>query len=245
MPRHLPHAFLPNYQAVLNNDSESVLVKGLRRFATHIRREHGLLRPTSSTSSRRRRLNPNSPNIDRQGATDPNGTKASDPVGRVGATDELEADSDLDDAGTDQEEEDGMEVVEEEEEEEAEAVGEGMETGGSGRTSSGNRDDPSDGDKEADMDEGLGARYATALLTAAEAGEAPGLLGEYLRGSPQVNDLLALWDLEARKVSGGLRLGKGWLVVGRRSLPAVCVLSSCGKAYQHLVSGICCGYQIK
>ena len=89
---------------------------------------------------------------------------------------------------------------------EEEALGE--DTEGDGRTSGFSGGDDGDGDKKAEMDEELGASYATALLAAAESGEAPGLLGEYLRGSPQVNDLLALWDLDARKVSGGIRFGR-------------------------------------
>lgn len=51
------------------------------------------------------------------------------------------------------------------------------------------------------------AGYREALLEAADKGEAPGLLGEYLRGSPQLNDLLRLWDLDERKV--------GWLAAYR------------------------------
>lgn len=43
--------------------------------------------------------------------------------------------------------------------------------------------------------------HSEALLQAAEKGEAAGLLGEYLRGSPQLNDLLRLWDLDERKVT--------------------------------------------
>lgn len=73
---------------------------------------------------------------------------------------------------------------------------------------SGKGEKPSDGHREA-------------LLEAAEKGEAPGLLGEYLRGSPQLNDLLRLWDLDERKVGLMLSLSVGpsvrwqqWLVVG-------------------------------
>lgn len=48
-------------------------------------------------------------------------------------------------------------------------------------------------------------RYKAALISAAAGGTAPGLLGEYLRGSPQLSDLLAVWDLAARKVTSRLR----------------------------------------
>lgn len=43
-------------------------------------------------------------------------------------------------------------------------------------------------------------RYKAILVAAAGDGVAPGLLGEYLRGSPQLSDLLAVWDLDVRKV---------------------------------------------
>ena len=94
---------------MLNSDSESVLVKGLRRFASLIRREHGLLPPTPATSSGRCRLNPNGANAHQEAAAHPHGKKAGGLVGQAGGTDEMEVDSDIDEAGTDIEEEDGME----------------------------------------------------------------------------------------------------------------------------------------
>ena len=77
-------------QAVLNSDSESVLVKGLRRFASLIRREHGLLPPTPATSSGRCRLNPNGANAHQEAAAHPHGKKAGGLVGQAGGTDEME-----------------------------------------------------------------------------------------------------------------------------------------------------------
>lgn len=47
-------------------------------------------------------------------------------------------------------------------------------------------------------------KHKGALLAAAAASVAPGLLGEYLRGSPKLNDLLAVWDLDIRKVRASL-----------------------------------------
>ena len=69
-------------------------------------------------------------------------------------------------------------------------------TGGSSSSGSGGEEEEGEG-------EGGGSEHGghkEALLEAAEKGEAAGLLGDYLRGSPQLNDLLRLWDLDERKV---------------------------------------------
>lgn len=69
-------------------------------------------------------------------------------------------------------------------------------TGGSSTSGSGGEEEEGEG-------EGGGSEHGghkEALLEAAEKGEAAGLLGDYLRGSPQLNDLLRLWDLDERKV---------------------------------------------
>lgn len=78
----------------------------------------------------------------------------------------------------------------------SESSGRGSGSGnGSGTGSEGEEEEEKGGKGEKPAD-----GYREALLEAAEKGEAPGLLGEYLRGSPQLNDLLRLWDLEERKV---------------------------------------------
>ena len=180
----------PTPQAVLNSDSESVLIKGLRRFASHIRREHGILPATPATTNRgRRRLDPNGVNDREDAAAGVSGkTTRGDPIGQAGETEEMEVDSDLDEAGTDKEEADDGEDEAVRERGSMEEV-----QGGTGSSSGSGHND----------NEGQGVMCDAALLAATETGEAPGQLGEYLRGSPQVNDLLALWDLDARKVGGG------------------------------------------
>lgn len=136
-------------KVVLNSDSEGVLLKGLRRFARQIRREHGLI-----------------PEKEQRG-------------GRVDGRPPPPKDEELDEGGTAMEV-DSSDGSKSESDIEA-AKWEGRRGGEGGGTS--------------DCD-----RHREALLEAAGKGEAPGLLGEYLRGSPQLNDLLHLWDMDQRKV---------------------------------------------
>lgn len=154
---------------VLNSDSESVLVKGLRRFASQIRRDHGLLHEAVDTRPPH-------------------------------TSDEESSDGD-DSGGTDEEDNEGtrtpieLEGDEGEEEEEKGRVGEGLLAERrplEGRSIDG-------GTERSPLVEEGGKRTA-ALAGALDTGEAAGLLGEYLRGSPQLHDLFSLWDLDVRKV---------------------------------------------
>ncbi|CAM9733252.1 unnamed protein product [Scytosiphon promiscuus] len=136
---------LDDFAVVLNSDSESVLLKGLRRFARQIRLEHGLI---AERDAKHRSENDGPPHEEAGDA-------------------------------------------------EAEAAT-AMEVDSSDGDSRSSGSDAEEGDAEgASGDDG----YAAALAEAAGKGEPPGLLGEYLRGSPQLNDLLRLWDLDERKSS--------------------------------------------
>lgn len=159
-------------QVVLNSDSESVLVKGLRRFACQIRRDHGLLHHEE---------------VD----TRP-------PPPSLSSSDEESSDGD-DSGGTDEEDNEGtrtpMELegdeggeggLEEKERREAGVLGKRLPL--EGRSADGG------------TEKGLLVEKSGRCTAALDAGEAAGLLGEYLRGSPQLHDLFSLWDLDVRKV---------------------------------------------
>lgn len=140
---------------VLNSDSESVLLKGLRRFARQIRLEHGLIAEKDAQQRR---------------AEDGDGLPHEEEAehAEAGKTTAMEEDNSDDISRSSGSEDEGQEG-------ETANVGHAEGIGG---------------------DDG----YAEALAEAAGKGEPPGLLGEYLRGSPQLNDLLRLWDLDERKV---------------------------------------------
>lgn len=159
-------------QVVLNSDSESVLVKGLRRFACQIRRDHGLLHHEE---------------VD----TRP-------PPPSLSSSDEESSDGD-DSGGTDEEDNEGtrtpMELegdeggeggLEKKEEREAGVLGKRLPL--EGRSADGG------------TEKGLLVEMSSRCTAALDTGEAAGLLGEYLRGSPQLHDLFSLWDLDVRKV---------------------------------------------
>lgn len=177
----------PYYQAVLNSDSEHVLSKGLRHFASQIRREHGL----RSTDDGRNKAPSSSPS---QSTSDDKNTKRD--VDNDDASDGVSDSCSVSSDGNRVENamEIGRNEMEQEEEEEEEGAKKEWRTQGS-------ESSPPQQERVSINSEAMALRYRKALVVARAVGEAPGLLGEYLRGSPQLNDLLAVWDLEIRKSS--------------------------------------------
>lgn len=158
---------------MLNSDSESVLLKGLRTFARQIRLEHGLVAEDDRRERAAERAAALKEEVEAEMGT---AMKVDNDSGSSGSS--------SDGAGSSS----GSDGEEEEAEEGEEEGGAGEEKAARRGGSRGGRGSGRDGHREA------------LLLKAAEKGEAPGLLGEYLRGSPQLNDLLRLWDLDERKV---------------------------------------------
>ncbi len=168
-------------KVVLNSDDEAVLLEGLTSFAIQIRREHGL----SSTHEK-----------EDEGGQGRTGEAARREAGAAATTVEAEmaAAMDVDDG----------------------AAGGGGDSDVAPKSSSGaadSEDDEGGAESEAEGHGGDGGggtggagvgldggRGDALLEAAATKGEAAGLLGEYLRGSPQLNDLLRLWDMDERKV---------------------------------------------
>lgn len=211
-------------QVVLNSDSESVLLKGLHRFASQIRREHGLLLTPLPTSSPETGVegHPKNGKYQQHAGSLRHPTGSRNDYGE-GNDDDNGGDDNLQ-AGENGGGVDGARMdVEEEAETDKEEETDGVELGERGRDNTGCADARGrqqkenlleintmvQGDGDADgrgsdgrdsPEDGREGGDRKALVAAAERGEAPGLLGEYLRGSPQLNDLLSLWDLDMRKV---------------------------------------------
>ena len=180
-------------------------MKGLRRFASQIRRDHGLepqqvLPPLKAVESSQQSSVP-TPDGRRKkqkgddqlpaDAPDVDAGSCSDGGDSVGTDEEdlLEEDATSRGAGA-------MEEKSEEEEEGGLAIErpfkEGQDEGNDIPRGAGGAALREDGERE--------RKRKAAFLRAVEAGKAAGLLGEYLRGSPQLHDLLSLWDLDVRKV---------------------------------------------
>lgn len=204
---------------MLNSDSESVLLKGLRQFALQIRREHGLILPPRPASARQgSHIGAQSGEYggDRTGNGGGVGlgagagarARASARARADATTDEMDVGKDFEEeeeGGTDEEEGDGMDTA-------ADGSGE-LETAdtchqGDGKGPEAAVINAGGGGRGQEDGEGQAAARLVessraALDAAVEAGEPAGLLGDYLRGSPQLSDLFAVWELDVRKVGSG------------------------------------------
>lgn len=216
-------------KAVLNTDSDTVLLQGLRRFTSQIRREHGLIVSAVPDQRGGPRLKKAAYAVKPASAAGVDSGARTDEVEHV--LDEMDVvDGDFEGkvdkaSGTDKEEQEGEQEIiadsmvtdQHHERGHGDDRSDDNETNGySERNSSGNLFKKTISSTTEGERVGEGGRAAVTLagvdpvhlksvretlVAAAEAGGAAGLLGEYLRGSPQLSDLFALWDLDARKVS--------------------------------------------